>query len=184
MHLWVHPCFHAVFCHIISLALAGHAPSSGFCLASWTALDVRSMAPLQMPWLRVWRKGCQTSSRLLPRGMPTHSCTRLCDALHTASCLLSSCRQTLCHALQSFEALNARAVAVVVDPIQSVKGKVVIDAFRWAPGICVLPAAHILAHSACGRCVLSRQVVFDALRWAQSCPACTFNLCWAQNPLF
>lgn len=31
---------------------------------------------------------------------------------------------------QSFEALNPRAVAVVVDPIQSVKGKVVIDAFR------------------------------------------------------
>merc|ERR1712070_837452 len=31
---------------------------------------------------------------------------------------------------QSFEALNSRAVAVVVDPIQSVKGKVVIDAFR------------------------------------------------------
>jgi 26S proteasome regulatory subunit N11 len=32
--------------------------------------------------------------------------------------------------LQSFEQLNSRAVAVVVDPIQSVKGKVVIDAFR------------------------------------------------------
>ena len=31
---------------------------------------------------------------------------------------------------KSFEALNPRAVAVVVDPIQSVKGKVVIDAFR------------------------------------------------------
>lgn len=31
---------------------------------------------------------------------------------------------------QSFEALNARAVAVVVDPIQSVRGKVVLDAFR------------------------------------------------------
>lgn len=31
---------------------------------------------------------------------------------------------------QSFEALNDRAVAVVVDPIQSVRGKVVIDAFR------------------------------------------------------
>jgi 26S proteasome regulatory subunit N11 len=31
---------------------------------------------------------------------------------------------------QSFEALNDRAVSVVVDPIQSVKGKVVIDAFR------------------------------------------------------
>lgn len=31
---------------------------------------------------------------------------------------------------QSFEQLNERAVAVVVDPIQSVKGKVVIDAFR------------------------------------------------------
>jgi len=31
---------------------------------------------------------------------------------------------------QSFEQLTDRAVAVVVDPIQSVKGKVVIDAFR------------------------------------------------------
>jgi len=32
--------------------------------------------------------------------------------------------------MQSFESLNGRSVAVVVDPIQSVKGKVVIDAFR------------------------------------------------------
>ncbi|KZS97770.1 Mov34-domain-containing protein [Sistotremastrum niveocremeum HHB9708] len=31
---------------------------------------------------------------------------------------------------QSFEQLNSRSVAVVIDPIQSVKGKVVIDAFR------------------------------------------------------
>eukprot|EP00996_Jenningsia_fusiforme_P001936 NODE_2788_length_1120_cov_29.811391_g2559_i0.p1 GENE.NODE_2788_length_1120_cov_29.811391_g2559_i0~~NODE_2788_length_1120_cov_29.811391_g2559_i0.p1 ORF type:complete len:323 (-),score=48.60 NODE_2788_length_1120_cov_29.811391_g2559_i0:150-1064(-) len=31
---------------------------------------------------------------------------------------------------QSFEQLNARSVSVVIDPIQSVKGKVVIDAFR------------------------------------------------------
>jgi len=31
---------------------------------------------------------------------------------------------------QLFESLNPRSVAVVVDPIQSVKGKVVIDAFR------------------------------------------------------
>lgn len=31
---------------------------------------------------------------------------------------------------QSFEALSERAVAIVIDPIQSVKGKVVIDAFR------------------------------------------------------
>lgn len=31
---------------------------------------------------------------------------------------------------QSFEALNPRAVSVVIDPVQSVKGKVVIDAFR------------------------------------------------------
>ncbi|KAL5729222.1 multicatalytic endopeptidase [Ranunculus cassubicifolius] len=31
---------------------------------------------------------------------------------------------------QSFEALHPRSVAVVIDPIQSVKGKVVIDAFR------------------------------------------------------
>lgn len=33
----------------------------------------------------------------------------------------------------SFEQLNSRSVAVVVDPIQSVKGKVVIDAFRTIP---------------------------------------------------
>lgn len=31
---------------------------------------------------------------------------------------------------QSFEQLNPRAAAVVIDPVQSVKGKVVIDAFR------------------------------------------------------
>ncbi|CAG8486882.1 10855_t:CDS:2 [Paraglomus brasilianum] len=35
-----------------------------------------------------------------------------------------------CWLSSSFEQLNPRAVAVVVDPIQSVKGKVVIDAFR------------------------------------------------------
>jgi 26S proteasome regulatory subunit N11 len=32
--------------------------------------------------------------------------------------------------MQSFEALNLRVVVVVIDPIKSVKGKVVIDAFR------------------------------------------------------
>ena len=31
---------------------------------------------------------------------------------------------------QSFEQLNARAVGIVVDPVQSVRGKVVIDCFR------------------------------------------------------
>ena len=31
---------------------------------------------------------------------------------------------------QSYEQLHKRCVAVVIDPIQSVKGKVVIDAFR------------------------------------------------------
>jgi len=40
---------------------------------------------------------------------------------------------------QSFEALSERAVAVVIDPIQSVKGKVVIDAFRLInPNLMVL----------------------------------------------
>lgn len=34
---------------------------------------------------------------------------------------------------QSFEQLNPRSVAVVIDPIQSVRGKVVIDAFRLIP---------------------------------------------------
>jgi len=42
-------------------------------------------------------------------------------------CWLSS---TDCSTQQSFETLNKRAIAVVIDPIQSVKGKVVIDAFR------------------------------------------------------
>lgn len=42
-------------------------------------------------------------------------------------CWLSS---TDINTQQSFEQLNKRAVAVVIDPIQSVKGKVVIDAFR------------------------------------------------------
>ena len=37
---------------------------------------------------------------------------------------------TDCGTQQSFEQLHPRCVAVVVDPIQSVKGKVVIDAFR------------------------------------------------------
>ncbi|CDF38425.1 probable 26S proteasome, non-ATPase regulatory subunit [Chondrus crispus] len=40
---------------------------------------------------------------------------------------------------QSFEQLNQRAVAVVIDPIQSVKGKVVIDAFRL-----IMPQIHML----------------------------------------
>lgn len=40
---------------------------------------------------------------------------------------------------QSFEQLNPRAVAVVIDPIQSVKGKVVIDAFRL-----IIPQMHML----------------------------------------
>eukprot|EP00769_Ergobibamus_cyprinoides_P002688 gnl/Ergobibamus_cyprinoides/3832.p1 GENE.gnl/Ergobibamus_cyprinoides/3832~~gnl/Ergobibamus_cyprinoides/3832.p1 ORF type:complete len:181 (-),score=47.70 gnl/Ergobibamus_cyprinoides/3832:477-965(-) len=34
----------------------------------------------------------------------------------------------------SFEKLHPRAVALVVDPIQSVKGRVVLDCFRLAPG--------------------------------------------------
>merc|ERR1712087_889120 len=42
-------------------------------------------------------------------------------------CWLSS---TDINTQSSFEALNSRAVAVIVDPIQSVKGKVVIDCFR------------------------------------------------------
>ncbi|KAF1586026.1 UNVERIFIED_CONTAM: hypothetical protein FQV16_0000533, partial [Eudyptes robustus] len=49
---------------------------------------------------------------------------------------------------QSFEALSPRAVAVVIDPIQSVKGKVVIDVFRSIstmglnPGRALAPTAE------------------------------------------
>lgn len=39
---------------------------------------------------------------------------------------------------QSFEQLDPRCVALVVDPIQSVRGKVVIDAFRLIPSAAVL----------------------------------------------
>jgi 26S proteasome regulatory subunit N11 len=55
--------------------------------------------------------------------------------------------------LQSFEALNARAVAVVVDPVQSVKGKVVIDAFRLiSPQVGVeRVAGHQRLQTACSR---------------------------------
>lgn len=42
-------------------------------------------------------------------------------------CWLSN---TDCNTQQSFEQLDPRAVGVVIDPIQSVRGKVVIDAFR------------------------------------------------------
>ncbi|KAI5813646.1 JAB1/Mov34/MPN/PAD-1 ubiquitin protease-domain-containing protein [Pyronema omphalodes] len=44
---------------------------------------------------------------------------------------------------QSFEQLNSRAVAVVIDPIQSVKGKVVIDAFRL-----INPQSYVLGQEA------------------------------------
>eukprot|EP01034_Spumella_vulgaris_P030266 gene30266-37448_t len=37
------------------------------------------------------------------------------------------------HTQASFEKLNARCVAVVIDPVQSVKGRVIIDAFRLMP---------------------------------------------------
>jgi 26S proteasome regulatory subunit N11 len=43
--------------------------------------------------------------------------------------------QTDINTQKTFEQQNARAVAVVVDPIQSVKGKVVIDAFRTYGGM-------------------------------------------------
>ena len=48
---------------------------------------------------------------------------------------------------QSFEALNQRAVAVVVDPIQSVKGKVVIDAVKYTKSSVTLGVALQLSLS-------------------------------------
>lgn len=51
---------------------------------------------------------------------------------------------------QSFEALSERAVAVVIDPIQSVKGKVVIDAFRLInPNMMVSIFVFIVLHFVC-----------------------------------
>lgn len=49
---------------------------------------------------------------------------------------------------QSFEALSERAVAVVIDPIQSVKGKVVIDAFRL-----INPNMMVSTYSTCVDCL-------------------------------
>ena len=62
----------------------------------------------------------------------------MCSATHDAryhshpgfGCWLSP---TDVNTALSFERLNERSVAVVVDPIQSVKGKIVIDAFRTMP---------------------------------------------------
>ena len=34
---------------------------------------------------------------------------------------------------QSFEQLNQRSIAIVIDPVQSIKGKIIIDAFRLYP---------------------------------------------------
>lgn len=62
--------------------------------------------------------GCWLSGEIF-----LHSCT----AGDLQSCLFQGVD---INTQQSFEALSDRAVAVVVDPIQSVKGKVVIDAFR------------------------------------------------------
>lgn len=43
--------------------------------------------------------------------------------------------QTDCSTQQEFEKLNERCLAVVVDPVQSVKGNVVLEAFRTMPGM-------------------------------------------------
>lgn len=43
---------------------------------------------------------------------------------------------------QSFEQLNPKCVAVVIDPIQSVRGKVVIDAFRLINPLLGVSGAH------------------------------------------
>jgi 26S proteasome regulatory subunit N11 len=55
-------------------------------------------------------------------------------------CWLSS---TDINTQSSFEALNPRAVALVVDPVQSVRGKVVIDCFRL-----INPQLMMLGHEA------------------------------------
>eukprot|EP00917_Polyrhabdina_sp_WS-2016_P011015 GHVP01024165.1.p1 GENE.GHVP01024165.1~~GHVP01024165.1.p1 ORF type:complete len:310 (+),score=69.26 GHVP01024165.1:780-1709(+) len=43
----------------------------------------------------------------------------------------------------SFETLNKRSVAVVIDPIQSVRGKVVLDAFRSIPSQMILSPQEV-----------------------------------------
>lgn len=48
-----------------------------------------------------------------------------------------------CLLTQSFEKLDPRCVAVVIDPIQSVKGKVVIDAFRSIPPVTISRLASL-----------------------------------------
>ena len=49
---------------------------------------------------------------------------------------------------QSFEALNQRAVAVVVDPIQSVKGKVHGHCVAF---LCSMRVCHAVVQGPCGR---------------------------------
>jgi hypothetical protein len=77
--------------------------------------------------------GCSRQNSQLMRHLQRLSAICHHGLLPHCLCALLCCAAVLfCCALllQSFEALNQRAVAVVVDPVQSVKGKVVIDAFR------------------------------------------------------
>lgn len=84
----------------------------------------------QSSWLWVLALRCRYQH---PAGMADHRGS-MSDQVHEHSPACSFCFKQLVAAMlllaQSFEQLNPRAVAVVVDPIQSVKGKVVIDAFR------------------------------------------------------
>ena len=73
---------------------------------------------------------------------------------------------TDCSTQQSFEMLNPKAVAVVIDPIQSVKGKVIIDAFRLIPQ---QQSALYLSQLA-GRCCKGRA-------WSQGRPRPTWGTC-------
>jgi Maintenance of mitochondrial structure and function len=83
------------------------------------------------------RRGCSspTAAHSLNQASGATHKMITCSCQHSTDCCV---RVTL---LQSFEALNQRAVAVVVDPIQSVKGKVVIDAFRL-----INPQTMMLGH--------------------------------------
>lgn len=60
----------------------------------------------------------------------THSCLVFSRPTSTRGFGLRTCDRDILMICQSFEQLHPRAVAVVIDPIQSVRGKVVIDAFR------------------------------------------------------
>ncbi|KAL8453916.1 hypothetical protein Emed_000627 [Eimeria media] len=92
------------------------------------------------PGFGCWFSGLSPAAAIAAAAAAAALAAALADALVAAAALAAAAsaaaaaadsgRGTDVNTQQSFEQLNQRAVGVVIDPIQSVKGKVVMDCFR------------------------------------------------------